>query len=124
MEETVHYLFSYGTLQFENVQLENYGRTLSGSKDVLNYYKLEQVEITNKEVLTKSKQRFHPIAIPSKNKDDFIEGVIFEITAQELQQTDDYEVSDYKRVLALFESGKKAWIYISTQNTSEISQDY
>lgn len=109
----VHYLFSYGTLQLENVQKENYGRVLKGSKDRLKGYKLENIKITDKIVLEKSKQLFHPIAIASENKEHFIDGIIFEITAEELAQTDAYEVSDYKRVLETFQSGKKAWIYIS-----------
>ena len=111
-----HYLFSYGTLQLETVQLENYGRILKGAKDVLEHYKIEQLEITDKAVLAKSQQQFHPIAIPSKNREDHIEGVIFEITEEELFETDTYEVSDYKRVLESFKSGKKAWVYISNIN--------
>ena len=107
-----HYLFSYGTLQLEQVQKETYGRLLKGSPDILEEYKIEQLEITDKDVLAKSKQKFHPIAIRTNNKNDFIKGVIFEITEEELLQTDKYEVSDYKRVAETFKSGKIAWIYI------------
>ncbi len=113
MKEAVHYLFSYGTLQLDNVQIENYGRKLVGCEDILENYKLEQLEITDKEVLAKSQQQVHPIAISSENKEDCIKGIIFEVTEQELRQTDQYEVPDYKRVLETFQSGKKAWIYIS-----------
>lgn len=116
MNAKKQYLFSYRTLQLENVQLKNYGRKLIGFKDVLNNYKLEHLKITDKNVLAKSQQQFHPIAICSKNKKECIKGVIFEITAQELIQTDVYEVSDYKRVLETFQSGKKAWVYISNKN--------
>jgi len=35
MKETIHLLFSYGTLQLEKVQLENYGRLLKGERDKL-----------------------------------------------------------------------------------------
>ena len=31
-------LFSYGTLQFENVQLTNFSRKLNGNKDVLSKF--------------------------------------------------------------------------------------
>lgn len=116
MKNEIHFMFSYGTLQLESVQLKNYGRKLVGFKDVLVGYKLEQLKITNKEVLEKSQQQFHPIAFPSIQEEDSIEGVIFEITEQELIQTDKYEVSDYKRVLEIFKSGKKAWVYISNKN--------
>ena len=107
------YLFSYGTLQLEKVQLESFGRKLNGAKDSLKGYTLEQIEITDENVLQQSEQRFHPIAIPSDNADDTIEGVVFEITSAELVQADTYEVDDYKRILVTLASGKNAWIYVS-----------
>lgn len=117
MNTKMHYLFSYGTLQLENVQIKNYGRKLIGFNDVLENYKIEQLKITDKEVLSKSQQQFHPIAIASENKEDAIEGVVFEITEQELVETDKYEVSDYKRVLETFKSGRKAWVYIANKKS-------
>lgn len=111
-----HYLFSYGTLQLEQVQIETYGRKLNGSKDILEFYRIEQLEITDKDVLSKSEQKFHPIAVKTLIKSDYIEGVIFEISESELIETDKYEVSDYKRVLETFKSGKQAWIFIANDN--------
>jgi gamma-glutamylcyclotransferase (GGCT)/AIG2-like uncharacterized protein YtfP len=111
-KQNKHYLFTYGTLQLENVQLETYGRKLKGKKDILEGFKIDKLEIFDAEVLQTSNKKFHPIAIPSQNKKDCIHGVIFEITEQELIETDNYEVSDYKRVLKTFKSGNKAWIYI------------
>lgn len=107
-----HNLFSYGTLQQDNVQLENYGRILQGEKDVLHGYKLGEVEITDAEVLQKSEKQFHPIAIKTNNPKDTIEGTIFQITEEELIQSDAYEVDDYVRVSETFASGKTAWIYV------------
>ncbi|WP_366512841.1 AAA family ATPase [Kordia sp.] len=111
--EQKHYLFSYGTLQLEKVQQETYNRILSGSKDSLSNYTLKSLEITDTEVLSKSERKFHPIAVKTSNSDDFIEGIIFELTAQELSDTDAYEVEEYKRVLETFNSGKEAWIYVA-----------
>jgi len=37
---------------------------------------------------------------------------VFEITQQELEAADRYEVSDYKRVSVLLKSGVHAWVYI------------
>lgn len=107
-----HYLFSYGTLQLKQVQLENYGRKLKGSSDFLNGYRIEDLKITDIEVIRKSGKHIHPVAVRSGNKNDVIKGMIFEITEEELQATDKYEVSDYVRVMEKFESGKEAWIYI------------
>lgn len=112
-----HYLFSYGTLQLEQVQIKTYGRKLNGFKDVLEHYKIEQLEITDKDVLSKSEQQFHPIAVKTRNKFDYIEGLIFEISESELLETDKYEVSDYKRVLETFKSGKQAWVYVAYDKT-------
>lgn len=104
-------LFSYGTLRLESVQLA-FGRILSGQKDYLQRYRLTKVEIKDIDVLAKSGERYHPAAIPSQNGQDKIEGVVFEITPEELAIADDYEVDDYVRTAVRLESGKKAWIYI------------
>lgn len=108
-----HFLFSYGTLQLEKVQLENYDRLLHGEKDQILNYKLDKVKITDKEVLRKSNQGFHPIAIRTNRKEDTIEGMVFDITAEELLKSDEYEVSDYQRVLATCVSGKQVWVYVA-----------
>jgi len=108
-----HLLFSYGTLQLEKVQLESFGRKLKGSPETLEGFKLKQLQITDPVVLKKSEQEFHPIAIETGIENDSITGTLFEITSQELQQADHYEVADYKRIERTFTSGKKGWIYVS-----------
>ena len=113
MKDAKHFLFSYGTLQLEKVQIENYGRLLKGEKDRLLNYKLDMLKITDAEVLSKSGKEFHPIALKTNSPHDCIDGIVFEITEAELQETDKYEVSDYQRVLETFSSGKQAWIYIA-----------
>nr|WP_299888867.1 gamma-glutamylcyclotransferase family protein [uncultured Lacinutrix sp.] len=105
-------LFSYGTLQLDNVQIETYGRKLYGKKDILMGYRLDNMQIKDESILKKSNQEFHPIAIKSDISEEKIEGKIFEINTEELLNTDLYEVDDYKRVLETFKSGLKAWVYI------------
>lgn len=105
-------LFSYGTLQNTPVQLETFGRELVGSADQLLGYKLEMVEIKDQGVVALSGKTHHPIAVASQDESDFVSGVIFEITPKELAQSDLYEVSDYKRVMGVFKSGQKAWVYV------------
>ncbi|MCB9033726.1 MAG: gamma-glutamylcyclotransferase [Chitinophagales bacterium] len=114
----MHHLFSYGTLQLKKVQLENYGRILNGKKDVLYGYRIEDLLITDEIVLKKSEKNIHPVAVKTNHPNDFIEGIIFEITETELAATDQYEVSDYKRVLETFASGNQAWIYVARNNIS------
>ncbi len=116
MESRIHFLFSYGTLQMQKVQLDNYGRILDGKPDVLSEYKLKDLRITDSDVLRKSGKDVHPIAVKTGRPEDSITGTIFEITEAELAETDKYEVKDYHRVLETFNSGKKAWIYIGRTN--------
>ncbi len=104
------YLFSYGTLQLERVQIENYGRLLEGQEDELLDYDLKSIEITDAEVLAKSKQQFHPIAV--KQIGAKIKGQVFKLTTSELVQSDAYEVDAYKRCKVKLKSGINAWVYV------------
>ncbi|UDQ52044.1 gamma-glutamylcyclotransferase family protein [Chryseobacterium indologenes] len=74
------YLFSYGTLQKEQVQLETFGRILQGEKDTLLGYQLDMIEITDPEVLRKSGQKYHPVLQFSGSSEDQVEGILFEVT--------------------------------------------
>jgi gamma-glutamylcyclotransferase (GGCT)/AIG2-like uncharacterized protein YtfP len=105
------FLFSYGTLQQDEVQLASFGRLLKGAADALVGWKQEMVEITDPDVLAKSGKRFHPIVMPGEASDR-VPGMVFEITAQELAAADRYEVSDYKRAAAQLASGLTAWVYV------------
>lgn len=105
-------LFSYGTLQKEQVQLETFGRKLTGEKDILLGYYLKMVEITDPEVLRKSGEKYHPIIEYTGNMESKVEGVLFSVTGDEILQADKYEVDDYKRIEVEFQSGKKGFIYV------------
>ncbi|KFF24827.1 gamma-glutamylcyclotransferase family protein [Chryseobacterium vrystaatense] len=106
------HLFSYGTLQTEQVQIETFGRILEGEKDILTGYTLSKVEITDPEVLRKSGQKYHPILAFSGNSEDEVDGMLFEVTEDEIAQADEYEVDDYKRIETVFKSGKTGFIYV------------
>lgn len=106
-------LFSYGTLQQKDVQIENYGRTLEGTADQLTGYTLSMIEITDPAVIALSGASQHPMVKYTGKSTDIVEGMVFEITAAELKRTDEYEVDDYQRIEAILASGKKAWVYIN-----------
>lgn len=106
------YLFSYGTLQKEKVQLESFGRLLHGVKDSLLGYRIDMLRITDEAVLATSQQAYHPIAIPSEDPADRVEGMVFAVTEEELLAADRYEVDDYKRIPVTLTSGKEAWVYV------------
>jgi gamma-glutamylcyclotransferase (GGCT)/AIG2-like uncharacterized protein YtfP len=105
------FLFSYGTLQQDEVQEASFGRLLKGAPDALVGWKQEVVEITDPDVLAKSGKRHHPIVMPGSEADR-VPGMVFEITAEELAAADRYEVSDYQRVAAKLASGLTAWVYV------------
>ena len=93
--------------------METFGRLLKGAKDTLQGYKLSTIKIEDEDVLAKSEQEIHLIAMPSEEGTDNIDGVIFEITHEELLAADGYETDAYKRVKLQFISGKEAWIYVA-----------
>lgn len=105
------HLFSYGTLQQDSVQLSSFGRLLKGHADALTGWKREMIEITDADVLAKSGLRFHPIVVPGAPSDE-VQGMVFEITADELASADRYEVADYKRITVRLKSGTEAWVYV------------
>ncbi|WP_029002361.1 gamma-glutamylcyclotransferase family protein [Azorhizobium doebereinerae] len=106
------HLFSYGTLQYAEVQMSSFGRLLEGTDDSMPGYRKEMVEITDPDVLAASGDRFHPIVMPSGNPADAVPGKVFRITPEELEAADAYEVSDYKRVEVVLASGITAWVYV------------
>ena len=71
-------LFSYGTLQYESVQLATFGRKLNGKKDLLLGFNLSMVEITDKSVIEKSGDASHPIVNFTGNKTDQISGIVLD----------------------------------------------
>ncbi len=109
----VEYLFSYGTLQYEQVQIATFGRKLQGLKDSLPCYSLKKLQITDPDVIAKSGEDVHSIIQHSGNPKDQISGIVFEVSLEELLESDKYEVSDYKRVQVLLLSGKSAWVYVN-----------
>ncbi|MEW5687382.1 MAG: gamma-glutamylcyclotransferase family protein [Pseudomonadota bacterium] len=106
------WLFSYGTLQQENVQLETFGRRLHGRTDALPGYRREMVQITDPAVIATSGADHHPIVLESGDPADEVPGTVFDVTEAELAAADTYEVSDYRRVAVRLRSGLDAWVYV------------
>lgn len=106
------FLFSYGTLQKESVQLELFGRLLHGTKDFLEGYKIEVIEIKDDTFLAKGEDKFQK-TLASSDNDDFVEGTVFELTKAELLQADKYEPENYRRIRVKLKSGTEAWNYMA-----------
>ena len=106
-------LFSYGTLQQDGVQMATFGRPLEGQPDALVGY---ATGVGSRSMTPTSSPRaarsHHPIVVHTGWGEDRVEGAVFEITDDELDRADAYEVDAYRRVLAPLASGLKAWVYV------------
>ena len=114
-EKTEH-LFSYGTLQTESVQLSTFGRRLDGSPDNLVGYRLRIIQITDQEFVATSGAEYHRNLEFTGSASDFVEGTVFAVTQQELEQADAYEPDGYERVQIKLRSGTNAWVYSNQSN--------
>ena len=106
------YLFSYGTLQQEEVQLSTFGRKLTGAPDSLIGFLITEVRIEDPDVIATSGKDIHPIARQTGAFNHRVPGTVFEVTEEELKHSDAYEVDAYKRIQTVLASGKSAWVYV------------
>ena len=114
------YLFSYGTLQLLQVQLDTFGRPLQGQADSLTGFVLAQVRITDPAVISSSGSDIHPILRYTGKVLDQVSGTVFVLTESELQAADQYEVADYQRVAVRLASGVQSWVYVAATEASLI----
>ena len=111
-EETER-LFSYGTLRTEPVQLSTFGRKLNGSPDALSGYRLQMIRIADHDFVATSGAEYHRNLEFTGSASDLVDGTVFSVTKQELEQADAYEPDGYKRVRVKLRSGTEAWVYLS-----------
>ena len=111
------YLFSYGTLQQESVQIRTFGRLLEGRPDNLIGFIIAKQQIQDEEVIKQSGKEFHPIAKHTGSLHNRIPGTVFDVSEEELISADCYEVDSYQRILTILESGKSAWVYVEATVT-------
>lgn len=111
-------LFTYGTLQLEEVQLATFGRRLEGRSDVLIGYRLVKITIEDEDFVVKSGTAEHRNLQFTGNGSDFLEGTVFSVTMEELEKSDAYEPEGYERVLVQLKSGINAWIYLNKLQAS------
>jgi gamma-glutamylcyclotransferase (GGCT)/AIG2-like uncharacterized protein YtfP len=109
------HLFSYGTLQQDDVQRATFGRLLQGRADALPGYAQHMVAIDDPQVVVTSGKTHHPIVRRSGVASDRVAGTVFEISDAELEQADAYEVDAYRRVAVTLASGREAWVYVDAR---------
>jgi hypothetical protein len=112
--DTTENLFSYGTLQSEAVQLATFGRRLEGKPDCLIGYRVTLIPINNHNLMATTGGTHHRNVEFTGIATDVVEGSVFPVTKNELEQADAYErIANYKRVLVQLASGASAWVYLS-----------
>ena len=109
-------LFSYGTLQQENVQRATFGRLLEGRPDALPGFALSPMPIGDPEVVATSGLAVHTIASPSRDPADSVPGTLFRITPTELEAADRYEVAGIDRIRVRLASGAEAFVYVKGED--------
>ena len=109
-------LFTYGTLQLEEVQLATFGRRLEGRPDALFGYRLVKITIEDEDFVAKSGTAEHRNLQFTGNASDFVEGTVFSVTMKELEESDAYEPEGYERVFVQLKSGTNAWIYLDKRS--------
>ena len=108
------YLFSYGTLQAEAVQLAAFGRRLAGEPDALVGYVVALIPPPGSAHATHAGATQLRNARFTGSASDIVEGVRLQVTRAELERADVYERSaEYRRVPVRLRSGIEAWVYTS-----------
>jgi len=98
----MEYLFSYGTLQKPEVQMDALRRVLSGEPDVLTGYKKVPIYIDGDE----------KTAIVPDGETEPIIGTLYEVKPVEFIVLDEFETKAYKRARVILKSGHEAWTYV------------
>ncbi len=107
--KTLIKLFTYGSLQHNDVQENLFGRILIGTPETLIGYALKEIKIEEEFGIV-----HYPIIVETHQPEDTINGIVYDITTIELHQTDLYEGLHYKRVEVHLQSNQKAWAYSVT----------
>lgn len=108
-------LFSYGTLQREDVQLSTFGRVFEGQPDELVGFELGVMRIEDPAFVAASGKADHAIVRFNGRNDSRVRGTVLEMTEREIADADQYEPAGYTRVSANLASGRPAWVYADTR---------
>jgi hypothetical protein len=109
-------LFSYGTLQQEEVQLSTFGRKLAGEKDLITGYEPSLVKISDPALATRLGRTHHDNISATGDDWSNVQGTVFDVTEAELAMADTFESQFlYKRVNVTLASGNEAWVYVHAE---------
>lgn len=107
-------LFTYGTLQSAEVQLDTFGRLVARDDDVLPGFTVVQARIDDARAVELSGAAAHPVLRATGSDLDKVVGTVLWITEDELDAADEYEAALCRRVSVNLASGRAAWAYLET----------
>jgi len=106
-------LFSYGSLQQEDVQLSTFGRRLEGQRDELPSFEPKLVKIDDPKIAAAVGRTHHANVAFNGNDQSRVAGMVFEVSEGELESVDGYEAAfSYERIAVRLASGRCAWLYV------------
>ncbi|WP_420603110.1 gamma-glutamylcyclotransferase family protein [Flagellimonas sp.] len=102
----MEHLFTYGTLQDNQVQQYIFNRVLEGQSDSLPGFKRVENAVYDRYLL----------AVKTNRPEDKVEGKVYKVSLEELNKADIYETNAYQRVKMILTSGISAWVYVESLN--------
>ena len=106
-------LFSYGTLQQEEVQRSTFGRLLRGPRDELVGFEPSSVPIEDPRVVVAGGRTHHASVTFTCRSESRVGGTLFEVTDDELAAADRSEAAvGFERVSVTLLSERPAWVYV------------
>lgn len=99
---TLMSLFTYGSLQDEQIQIALFKRKLKGRSDTLSGYEFAKEKLAG----------LYPVIFKSPSTITGLSGMVYELTKTDLEKADEYEGEDYQRIEVVLNSGTKAWVYV------------
>ncbi|WP_426320622.1 gamma-glutamylcyclotransferase family protein [Microbacterium sp. E-13] len=112
-DSSIQLLFTYSSLRQADLQLDTFGRLLEGEADVLPGYTVDYAEIADPRVDDLSGLSVHPIVRETGNPLDKVVGEAVEVTEDELDAADEFQLALNRRIAVVLASGRSAWVYVA-----------
>lgn len=105
-------LFTYGSLQDAEVQLDTFGRLVVSQPATLPGYTIDYIEIDDARLSDVAGPSVHPVLRHTGNALDKVVGTVVHVTSEELDAADEFEAALYRRARVRLANGREAWVYV------------
>lgn len=108
-------LFTYGALQYAEVQLDTFGRVPASETDSLPGYTIDYADSTDQHVPYAgdvSGLSVHRVIRHTGNPVDKVVGRVLHVTLEEIEAADEYEVQLHRPERLTLGSGRSAWVHL------------